>query len=160
MRIKPLSEDFIGTIVESKSMVSRSLEKMMLIAIGLSTAVIVGVPILMYSIDTINTTTHLQEAELAAEQIHNATMLVDSGSTNSTSITVWIRPGTTVTATGTTLTILYSEGVGSLQTWPATYNHDIVIDDPLNTHQAVTPYTVEVVIVDNVIHISFDAVPI
>jgi hypothetical protein len=159
-RIKPLSEDFIGWIAETKNMVSRSLEKMMLIAIGLSTAVIVGVPVLMYAIDTINTTTQLQEAELAADHIHNATMIVDSGTTNATTINVWIRPGTTVTATGTTLTILYSEGVGSLQTWPATYNHEILIDDPLYAHQEVALFAVEIAMVDNVIHISFDAVPI
>ena len=37
LSIKPLSEDFIGRIDEPNTMVSRSLEKMMLIAIGLST---------------------------------------------------------------------------------------------------------------------------
>jgi len=50
-------------------MVSRSLEKMMLIAVGLSTAVIIGVPVLLYAIDTMSYSTHLQTAQLAAGDI-------------------------------------------------------------------------------------------
>jgi hypothetical protein len=156
-RIKPLSEDFIGRIAESKTMVSRSLEKMMLIAIGLSTAVIVGVPVLMYAIDTINTTTELQEAQMAAEQIHNATRVVDTGISNSTAITIWLPKGATVSAVGATLTISFWEVEGS---WAETYSHEISVDDPPYNPQDRLLYTVEVFMIGNIIHITFDAVPI
>jgi len=152
-----LSEDFIGRVAESKNMVSRSLEKMMLIAIGLSTAVIVGVPVLLYSIETINTTTDLQEAQIAAEQIHNATRVVDTGLSNSSTITLWIPKGAVVSAVGNTLTVSFTEVAES---WTETYNHEISVDDPPFNPQDRLLYTVDVVIVDNVIHISFDAIPI
>jgi len=141
-------------------MVSRSLEKMMLIAIGLSTAVIVGVPVLMYAIDTINTTSQLQEVLLAAEQIHNATRDVDNGVSNTTVISVWINPGVTVNADGNTLTVLYSsEGVAP-RSWAVSYNHNIVIDYPITTTLVKAPYTMEIILVSDIIHISFIAVPI
>jgi hypothetical protein len=155
-----LSEDFIGRITESKDMVSRSLEKMMLIAIGLSTAVIVGVPVLMYAIDTINTTSQLQEVQLASETIHNATMVVDSGMTNATTITVWLNPGVTVTSVGNTLTVLFSEDGGFPRTWSQTYIHEISIDTPVLNHNTKVPYTMDVSLIDDVIHISFYEVPI
>jgi hypothetical protein len=155
-----LSEDFIGTIAESKTMVSRSLEKMMLIAIGLSTAVIVGVPVLMYAIETLNTTTELQEVQMAAEQIHNGTMIVDGGVTNSTTFNVWINQGVTVSATGHSLTVLHSPETGSPTTWTQSYLHDVVIAVPLETHRSTTLYTVEIDMIDGIIYISFYAVPI
>ena len=141
-------------------MVSRSLEKMMLIAIGLSTAVIVGVPVLMYAMDTISTTSQLQEVQLVAEQIHNATSDVDNGVSNTTAINVWINPGITVTANGNTLTVLFSENEGTPRSWSETYNHDISIDTSILAHQTKTLYSMEIVLVDDVIHISFLAVPI
>lgn len=141
-------------------MVSRSLEKMMLIAIGLSTAVIVGVPVLMYAIDTINTTTQLQEAQLLAERIHNTTMDVDSGMTNTTTITVLINPGVTVTAAGNTLTVLYSTDGGTPRTWSQSYVHQIAVDTSISTHQDSTLYTMDVALIGNVIHVWFYAVPI
>lgn len=141
-------------------MVSRSLEKMMLIAIGLSTAVIVGVPVLMYAIDTINTTSQLQEAQLAAEQIHNATRNVDDGVSNTTTINIWVNPGVTVTANGNTLTVLFSNDGATPRSWAATYNHVISIDHPILTNSGKVQYTVEIVLVDDVIHISFFEVPI
>ena len=155
--IKPLSEDFIGRIVESRDMVSRSLEKMMLIAIGLSTAVIVGVPILMYAIETIDTTNQLQEARLTAELIHNATRNVDTGISNSSTITIWIPKGAVVSAVGNTLTVSFAEIDNS---WTETYNHVISVDDPPFNPQDRLLYTVEVVMIGDVIHITFDAIPI
>lgn len=132
----------------------------MLIAIGLTTVVIVGVPVLMYAIDTINTTSQLQEVQYAASQMHNATRDVDTGVSNSTSITVWIHPGVTLTAVGHTLTVSYSDNGATPRAWPSTYNHDITIDQLFQSHNDSTLYTMEVVLVDNVIHISFFAVPI
>ncbi|MFW9793716.1 MAG: hypothetical protein ACFFEE_05420 [Candidatus Thorarchaeota archaeon] len=141
-------------------MVSRSLEKMMLIAIGLSTAVIVGVPVLMYAIDTINTTSQLQEVQIAAEQIHNATRDVDNGVTNTSVITVWINPGVSVSSEGNTLTVLYSNNGGTQRTWSVTYNHEISIDQPLSTVLEREPFSIEIVLVGNVIHISFTQAPV
>jgi len=136
-------------------MVSRSLEKMMLIAIGLSTVVIVGVPVLMYAIDTINTTNQLQEAQRAAEQMFNATALVDDGVTNTTSINVWLNSGVSVTASGNTLTVVFAESPGLQRAWDQTYINEISIDTPNLSHVETTLYRMEVVMVAGVIHISF-----
>ena len=141
-------------------MVSRSLEKMMLIAIGLSTAVIVGVPILMYAIDTLSFTSQLQEAQLAAEQIHNVTRNVDTGISNTTSITIWISPGLSVTANGNILVVTYSEEGTTPKTWSASYDHDIVIDYPILTTSSRVLYSMEASLVGEVIHIAFLEVPI
>jgi hypothetical protein len=160
LSIKPLSEDFMWRIAESKTMVSRSLEKMMLIVIGLSTAVIVGVPILMYSIETINTTTQLQGVELMVSKIHDATITVDSELFNTTTTDIWVNPGVTVNAVGNSLMIVFNPDSGSPRTWSQTYLHEIVIDNSISTHLVRTLYTMEVDMIDNIIHISFYAVPI
>jgi len=141
-------------------MVSRSLEKMMLIAIGLSTVVIIGVPVLMYAIDTINTTSELQEAVLLAEKIHNATRDVDTGALNMTTITFWVNPGITVTASGNTLTVLFDNGGTTPNTWSASYNHEIIIDDTILPHNTRVPYSAEFTLIADVIHISFLEIPI
>ncbi|MFW9963636.1 MAG: hypothetical protein ACFFCX_08735 [Candidatus Sifarchaeia archaeon] len=141
-------------------MVSRSLEKMILIAIGLSTVVIIGVPVLMYAIDTINTTTQLQEAVIVAEKIHNATRDLDTGLLNTTSITFWTNQGISVTASGKTLTVIFDNGVESSNIWSASYNHDIIIDEPLLSHTRRVLYSAEFCLVDDVIHITFLEVPI
>jgi ABC-type transport system involved in multi-copper enzyme maturation permease subunit len=141
-------------------MVSRSLEKMMLIAIGLSTVVIIGVPVLMFAIETINTTSELQEVVLVAEQIHNATRDVDTGILNTTAITFWVNPSVTVAATGKTLTVLFNDDGEPPKTWSASYNHDIIIDDPILAHSDRVLYSAEFALVGDVIHISFLEVPI
>ena len=139
---------------------SRSLEKMILIAIGLSTVVIVGVPVLMYAIDTINTTSQLQEVQFAAEQIHNATMDVDNGTSNSTSVNVRIHQGVIVTANEKTLTVSFDNGGTTPQTWSVTYDHDISIDYAIQTHSYEVLYTMTAQMIGDVIHISFVEVPI
>jgi hypothetical protein len=132
---------------------------MMLIAIGLSTAVIVGVPVLMYAIDTINTTSQLQEVQLAAEQIHNATRDVDNGITNSTTVDVWIHPGVTVTASANTLTVTYDNSETAPQTWSVTYNHDISIDVNIPERSYEAEYRMGVQMIGNIIHITFVEFP-
>ena len=132
----------------------------MLIAIGLSTAVIVGVPVLMYAIDTINTTSELQVVQFAADKIHNATMAVDSGTTNTTTINVLINPGVTVTSAGNTLTVLYNKDGEAPRTWSESYIHEISVDEPIIPHGNTVPFAIEIVMVDNVIHISFIVAPI
>ena len=74
-------------------MVSRSLEKMMLIAIGLTTAVIIGVPVLLYAIDTMTTTQQIQYAHQTADTIFNATQQVDSGDVGELTIQVYVPSG-------------------------------------------------------------------
>jgi hypothetical protein len=134
---------------------------MMLIAIGLSTAVIVGVPILMYAIDTLSSTSQLQEAQLAAEQIHNVTRSVDTGMSNTSSITIWINPGLSVTANGKIVIVAYNgEGTTTPKTWSASYIHDIVIDYPILTTNIRVLYSMEASLVGDIIHIAFLEVPI
>ncbi|MFX1481692.1 MAG: hypothetical protein ACFFCP_00735 [Promethearchaeota archaeon] len=136
-------------------MVSRSLEKMMLIAVGLSTVVIVGVPVLMYAIDTINVTSELQEFHLTGEQIHNATRNVDQGYANSTTITVWMSPRITVVTEGYQLVIQYVSETAGTVSLTETYSHDITIDYPFAPGGTTALYSIEIALVDNVIHISF-----
>ena len=141
-------------------MVSRSLEKMMLIAIGLSSVVIVGVPVLLFAIDTISTTSQLQDAQFVATQVHNATGNVDTGVTNMSTISIWVNSGITIEADGNTLTVTLSENGVATRTWSETYSHVISIDAPLPQLQRRALFSMEVILVDDVIHISFLAAPI
>ena len=74
--------------VPQKHMVSRSLEKMLLIAVGLTTAVMVGVPVLLVAMDTISNASQLESAQSFAIIMHNVTGQVDSGQTNDTSMEI------------------------------------------------------------------------
>jgi hypothetical protein len=131
-------------------MVSRSLEKMMLIAVGLSTAVIIGVPVLLYAIDTMAYSTHLHDAQLAAEDIFGAAEQLDTGVANSTTIRVHIPTGMSMIADGTSLTI--SVLINSQTTsWSDSYTHQIVINPP--TEAGI--YDIEFTMVSNVIHITY-----
>ncbi|MFW9845954.1 MAG: hypothetical protein ACFFD6_04350 [Candidatus Thorarchaeota archaeon] len=96
-------------------MVSRSLEKMILIAIGLSTAVIIGIPVLMYSIDTLSNASQADLALRFADRLHNVTESVDDGIANNTVIEISVPEGVTVTSDGTSLTVsLEREGLDTL----------------------------------------------
>lgn len=106
---------------------SRSLEKMMLIAIGLTTVVLVGVPVLMFAIDTLNTSTRLGMANEAAEGILNGIRCVDTGETNETIIHIRIPAGMTISAEGSTLTILFVAPDGRDTTWSETFTHLVLI---------------------------------
>jgi hypothetical protein len=130
-------------------MVSRSLEKMMLIAVGLSTAVIIGVPVLLYAIDTISYSTHLQDAQIAAQDIFAGANLVDSGEQVNVTIQVHIPTGVTMTAIGNTITI--SVLVDGQQTeWSETFSHQIAMNSP----NEPGIYSVTFTLVSNVIHIT------
>ncbi|MGY5881366.1 MAG: hypothetical protein RTV31_14025 [Candidatus Thorarchaeota archaeon] len=131
-------------------MVSRSLEKMMLIAVGLSTAVIIGVPVLLYAIDTMSYSTHLQSAQLAADDIFSATEQLDTGELNSTTIRVHIPTGMSMIADGSTLTISVLIN-GQTTSWSDSYTHQIVINPP--TEAGI--YDMEFSMVSNVIHITY-----
>jgi hypothetical protein len=109
-------------------MVSRSLEKMMLIAIGLTAVVIVGVPVLMFAIDTLNTSTRLSMADQAADELLNATRRVDTGELSSTVISIRIPAGVTVSAAGYTITVLFEAPDGTPTTWSETFTHLVEMD--------------------------------
>jgi len=131
-------------------MVSRSLEKMMLIAVGLSTAVIIGVPVLLYAIDTMSTSSHLQSAQMAAGDIFAATDQLDAGILNTTTIRVHIPTGVLMIADGSSLTISVLIN-GQTTGWSDSYTHQIVINPPT---EAGT-YDMEFTMISNVIHITY-----
>lgn len=130
-------------------MVSRSLEKMMLIAVGLSTAVIIGVPVLLYAINTMSYTTHLQDAQIAAENIFTAVGRIDSEELTDLTIQVHIPTGVTMSVNGNTLTI--SVLVDGQQTaWSETYNHQLTINPPTEAGN----YNMTFTMISNVIQIT------
>jgi hypothetical protein len=131
-------------------MVSRSLEKMMLIAVGLSTAVIIGVPVLLYAIDTMSYSAHLQDAQLAAEDIFSATEQLDTGTLNTTTIRIHIPTGMSMVAEESTLVISVLIN-GQTTSWSDLYTHQIVINPPT---EAGT-YDMDFTMISNVIHITY-----
>jgi uncharacterized protein (UPF0333 family) len=135
-------------------MVSRSLEKMMLIAVGLSTAVIIGVPVLLYAINTISYSTHLQDAQIAAEDIFTAANRIDSGELENLTIQVHIPTGVTMTVSGNTLTITVLIDDQSTQ-WSETFNYPIIINPPTEAGN----YNMTFTMVSNVIHITYSWIP-
>ena len=130
-------------------MVSRSLEKMMLIAVGLSTAVIIGVPVLLYAINTMSYTTRLQDAQMAAEDMIEAANRIDSGELMNLTIQVHIPTGVSMTAYGSLLTIVLL--IDSQQTiWSETFDHQVYLIPPT----AEGYYNMTFTMVSNVIHIT------
>jgi len=124
---------------------------MMLIAIGLSTAVIVGVPVLMYAIDTITTTSYLEDAQVVAEQIHNTTSQIDIGTLSNATIQVYIPVGITMSADGNTMTILFNYQGVEPQTWIETYDHSVVINPPTEAGNYLMHFDLDA----GVIHITY-----
>ncbi|MDH4213100.1 MAG: hypothetical protein OEV85_04195 [Candidatus Thorarchaeota archaeon] len=130
-------------------MVSRSLEKMMLIAVGLSTAVIIGVPVLLYAINTMTYSTHLQDAQSAAEAIFTATNRIDSGELQNLTIQIHIPTGVTMTVNGNVLTITVL--IDGQQTgWSESYDHQLSISPPTESGN----YNMIFTLVSNVIQIT------
>ena len=122
----------------------------MLIAVGLSTAVIIGVPVLLYAIDTMSYSTHLQSAQVAAEDIFNATERLDTGVVENLTIRVHIPTGMSMIAGGSTLTISVLIN-GQTTSWSDSYAHQIVINPPTEAGN----YDIEFTMVSNVIHITY-----
>ncbi|MFW9847518.1 MAG: hypothetical protein ACFFF4_00150 [Candidatus Thorarchaeota archaeon] len=130
--LKPstVSEYFIGYVAAIWSMVSRSLEKMMLIAIGLTMVVIVGVPVLLYTMDILSSASELEMAQNFADRVHNATSRVDQGLVNDTHIEISVPQYVEISAVGNTLTIMYEkEGADSIS-WSNTYTRQITLVSP------------------------------
>jgi hypothetical protein len=136
-------------LVRWVDMVSRSLEKMMLIAIGLSTVVIIGVPVLLFAIDTMSYSSHLQDAHTAATDIFDAANRVDGGDLTNLTIQVHIPTGMLMTVNGYTLGI--SVLIGEQQTeWTETFEHQIVITPPTEAGY----YSMTFTMVSDVIYIT------
>ncbi len=130
-------------------MVSRSLEKMMLIAVGLSTAVIIGVPVLLYAINTMSYSAHLEDAQIAAENIFTAVNRIDNEELTNLTIQVHVPTGVTMTVNGNTLTI--NVLIDGQQTgWSETYNHQLSINPPTEAGN----YNMIFTMVSNVIQIT------
>lgn len=135
-------------------MVSRSIEKMLLIAIGLSTAVIVGVPVLLYSIQTINNISELEVTKSIAGQILNATDLVDSGKITETLFQVNVPTGFGIEASGSSLSVYLNMNGSNTYSWSRSYNHTIALTSP----QGKGLHIVSIQMDKNVIVIKFSDV--
>lgn len=132
-------------------MVSRSLEKMMLIAVGLSTAVIVGVPVLLYAIDTVNAASELELAQTFAQRLHNATDRVDVGIVENVTAQVNVPKHVTVSAAGSILTVSYQREGMEPSVWTDSYSHNIDLVAP----DGVGTYSMQVRMVSSTIEITF-----
>ncbi len=111
-------------------MVSRSLEKMLLIAIGLTTVVMVGVPVLLYAMDTLSSASELERAQSFADRVHNATDRVDLGLTNSASLEIVVPQYVTMIVSENTLTVAYAKEGADVYTWSIEYTHPISLTAP------------------------------
>jgi hypothetical protein len=118
--------------------------------VGLSTAVIIGVPVLLYAIDTMSYSVHLQDAQLAADNIFTATEQLDTGTLNTTTTRIHIPTGMSMVADGSTLTISVLVN-GQTTTWSDSYTHQIIINPPT---EAGT-YDIVFTLISNVIHITY-----
>ena len=124
---------------------------MILIAVGLSTAVIIGVPVLLYTIDTLGNASQLEMAEQFAERLHNLTERVDNGTVNNTSADINLPDGVSVTSNDGTLTVTFEKlGIPS-QYWGVTYGHSIVLQPP----SGPGAYSLVIQLIGSDIHISF-----
>jgi hypothetical protein len=137
-------------------MVSRSLEKMMLIAVGLSSALIIGVPVLLYAINTMTTTQQIQYAQDAAEAIFNATQQVDNGVQEEITIQLYVPAKLSMTTdeSGVTIVIILDTGRPQPEkyiTWSESYEHQIVDNFPTETGNYYLTFTM----VSDVIHITY-----
>ena len=135
-------------------MVSRSLEKMILIAIGLSTAVIIGVPVLLYTINTLGNASQLEMAEQFAERLHNLTESVDSGLANNTSILISVPEGVAITSNGAALTVAFEKLGMASQYWDQTYEHIIDLVPPTGSGT----YSLLIRLIENEVYITFTPV--
>jgi hypothetical protein len=131
-------------------MVSRSIEKLMLIAIGLTTVVLVGIPILLFAVDTLGNATQLELARNFSERVHNGTQLVDTGA-NDTIIEINVPIGVSVSAEGSTLTVSFQRSGGPITTWEEDYGHTISLQAP----NGPGPHLMHIAMVAGIIELTF-----
>jgi len=140
-------------IVPQNRMVSRSLEKMLLIAVGLTTAVMVGVPVLLITMDTISGASQLESAQSFATTMHNVTGQVDSGQTNDTSIEIRVPEYVSIRVEGNQLIVEYQREGRDTISWPNSYSHSIDLNAPDSTGL----FLMRVQLVEGEIRITFTA---
>ncbi|MGY5861014.1 MAG: hypothetical protein RTU09_01375 [Candidatus Thorarchaeota archaeon] len=131
-------------------MVSRSLEKLMLIAIGLTTVVLVGIPVLLFAVDTLGNATQFELAQNFSERVHNETLLVDTG-TNNTLIEINVPTGVIISAEGSTLTISFQSSGGLITNWEVDYTHTISLQAP----NEPGPHLMHIAMVADIIELTF-----
>ncbi|TXT54784.1 MAG: hypothetical protein BAJATHORv1_50035 [Candidatus Thorarchaeota archaeon] len=119
--------------VIQRIMVSRSLEKMMLIAVGLTTAVLVGVPVLLYAMDTLNNASQLEAAEDFAGKVHSIVNSTDRGISNDTTLQISVPTGISLSSSESTLMITFQKNDLQTITWTETYSHSIELIPPSST---------------------------
>ncbi len=135
-------------------MVSRSMEKMMLIAIGLTTVVIVGVPILAYTIETFSNISSFESAQTFAERVHNLTATVDGGNETELSVEIRVPKYVEITSSNNILSIAYvKEGIQD-GFWSDSYLHEIVLIPPSDSGI----YTLTVELVADQILVTFTSI--
>ena len=122
----------------------------MLIAIGLTTVVLVGIPILLFAVDTLGNATQLELAHNFSERVHNETQLVDTGA-NNTIIEINIPTGVTVSADGYTLTVSFQSSGGLVTMWEEDYSHIISLQAPSGSG----PHMMHIVMVAGIIELTF-----
>ncbi|MHA1883253.1 MAG: hypothetical protein ACTSUO_09440 [Candidatus Thorarchaeota archaeon] len=132
-------------------MVSRSLEKMLLIAVGLTMCVMVGVPVLLVSMDAISNASQLESAQSFANTVHNITSEVDTGQTNDTSIEIRVPEGVSIRAEGSQLIVEYEKVGTEPVSWDESYTHTLDVVPPTTTGL----YLMRVRLVGNEIVITF-----
>jgi hypothetical protein len=120
-------EYFIGDSAQLGHMVSRSLEKLLLIAIGLSMVVMVGVPVLIYTMDTLSSASQLESAHAFADRLHNYTARVDQGLEESISVQVTVPSYIEISSAGNTLVVSFVKGGNQVASWPESYLHSVNI---------------------------------
>jgi len=122
----------------------------MLIAIGLTTVVLVGIPILLFAVDTLGNATQLELAQNFSERIHNETQLVDTGA-NNTLIEINVPTGVTVTADGSILTVSYQSSGGQITTWEKSFSHPITLQAP----SGLGPHLMQIAMIVGIIELTF-----
>lgn len=132
-------------------MVSRSLEKLLLIAIGLSMVVMVGVPVLIYTMDTLTSASQLETAHAFADRLHNYTAQVDQGLEGSISVQVTVPSYIEMSSTGNTLVVSFVKDGNQVGTWSESYIHSVNITEP--TSPGI--YTLVITLDGNTVDIEF-----
>ena len=132
-------------------MVSRSLEKMMLIAVGLSAAVIVGVPVLMFSINLVNSTSSYQAAQNFADKMFSYVDAVDAQNATVVEETIIVPLNVTMNSAFKRLDIVYHAADQAPVGWTEYYEHEIDLLPPSTTGQQM----VRVEMYNNTIQIRF-----
>ena len=113
--------------------------------------VMVGVPVLLVSMDAISNASQLESAQSFANTVHNITSEVDTGQINDTSIEIRVPEGVSIRAVGSQLIVEYEKIGTEPVSWDESYIHTFDVDPPTTTGL----YLMRVRLVGNEILITF-----